>query len=287
MISGLMELEDRKLCYNIMKRKSNKWLLRKVSGSRGKYTSKPDYADFRNKKQDRSGYLPQKEPMGKGRTWLDTSLVKRWLYGQTQRNFDDVYSSFLKRIQPKYLESYKDCIFYYVDKPEEVRYKSNDSKNVLPSSSPFYIDPKSNLLEQYSEKEKKENHVRFIANELGTFSYKNTDQLILRSSDQTPTLFIHTDTITFSKEEIASMQSVLEQLDRVQNKAMEHIDNYALSTNVKNVTNARKSLLSIEFFHTKPSRTYHLCFDIASNSTLNWIVEFEEFVVREVRVEEV
>lgn len=269
-----------------MKRKTNKWLLRKVSGSRGKYTYKPDYADFRNKKQDQFAPYPQKQPMGKGRTWLDTSLVKRWLHSQTQRNFNDVYAAFLRRIQPKYLENYRDCIYYYVDKPGEVSYKTTNPKQVAPGRKPFYIDPESNLLEKYSQKERKENRVRLINNELGTFSFKDNEQPTLRSRNRIPTLLIRSETITISKEKVLRIQSVLEQLDRVKDKAIEHIDKHALSANIKNITKTRKEILSITFFSTAPSRKYQLCIDIGSNSKLNWIVEFEEFVVQDVRVEE-
>ena len=75
-----------------MKGKHNKWLLRKVSGSRGKYAHKPDFAETRHEKSTQAEILPFRKSMRKrGGTHLDTTLVKRWLHGQVDRNFDLVY----------------------------------------------------------------------------------------------------------------------------------------------------------------------------------------------------
>ena len=102
----------------------SKWLIRKTSGSRSKFKSNGDYSDNRNsKKAGDFENLPQKESMRNKNyhnTYLDTTLVKRWLHSKVGQNFDDIYSEFLTRVQPKYLDEYRDCIYWYVEKKENV-----------------------------------------------------------------------------------------------------------------------------------------------------------------------
>lgn len=133
----------------------SKWLLRKASGSRAKYKLSGDYADTRNAKKPDLDHLPKYEPMGKRQySYLDTRLVKRWLYAQVGKNFDEVYAEFLTRIQPKYLEQYCECIFWYVQKHVEIKENGelwgqwNGDLVKLPYSrqDTFYIHPDTNKL---------------------------------------------------------------------------------------------------------------------------------------------
>ena len=140
----------------------SKWLIRKTSGSRSKFKSNGDYADNRNsKKKVEDDSLPEREPMrGKNyhRTFLDTTLVKRWLYSKVGQNFDEIYSEFLTRIQPKYLDEYRECIFWYVEKKENVEIKENGEiwgkwygqpvKLPYSRQKTFFVDPTTNELKR-------------------------------------------------------------------------------------------------------------------------------------------
>lgn len=138
------------------------WLLRKTSGSRSKFKSNGDYADDRNsKKAVDFDNLPQQESMRNRnyhKTYLDTTLVKRWLQSKVGQNFDDIYSEFLTRVQPKYLDEYRDCIYWYVEKKENVIIKENgevwgkwygqDVKLPYSMQMTFYVDPTTNELKK-------------------------------------------------------------------------------------------------------------------------------------------
>ena len=140
----------------------SKWLIRKTSGSRSKFKSNGDYSDNRNsKKAVDFENLPQKESMRNKNyhnTYLDTTLVKRWLHSKVGQNFDDIYSEFLTRVQPKYLDEYRDCIYWYVEKKENVEIKENgeiwgkwygqDVKLPYSMQMTFYVDPTTNELQK-------------------------------------------------------------------------------------------------------------------------------------------
>ena len=138
---------------------SHKWLIRKASGSRARYKHKGNYSQDKDKNMDLFDDLPQKESIKKSKSYLDTSLVKRWLYSKVGHDFDLIHSEFLTRIQPKYLDKYRDCIFWYVERKEfvtitdkgEVWGKQCYDHGVptkLPNSkqSTFYVDPVTNKL---------------------------------------------------------------------------------------------------------------------------------------------
>ncbi len=140
----------------------SKWLIRKTSGSRSKFKSNGDYSDNRSSKKVMDlDNLPQKESMRNKNyhnTYLDTILVKRWLYSKVGQDFDDIYSEFLTRVQPKYLEEYRDCIYWYVEKKENVVIKENgevwgkwygqDVKLPYSMQMTFYVDPTTNDLKK-------------------------------------------------------------------------------------------------------------------------------------------
>lgn len=137
----------------------SKWLLRKASGSRAKYKTKGDFSNNRNGRSDAFENLPQKESMqGKNAktTFLDTALVNRWLQSKIDQNFDTVYAEFLTRIQPKYLDEYRNCIFEYLEPSKTVIFEKeiifgtlHDSRVVLPyGKKKLYVDPVSNLIKK-------------------------------------------------------------------------------------------------------------------------------------------
>ncbi|MDD7914682.1 hypothetical protein [Polaribacter ponticola] len=137
----------------------SKWLLRKTSGSRAKHKTKGDFSNNRNGKSDDLEYLPKRESMqGKNakNTFLDTGLVYRWLQSKVGENFDTVYSEFLTRIQPKYLDEYRNCIFYYLEPSKTVVFEDgitfgtlHDARVALPyGKKKLYVDPVSNLIKK-------------------------------------------------------------------------------------------------------------------------------------------
>ena len=137
----------------------SKWLLRKTSGSRSKYKTKGDFSTRRNGKSNVYEDLPQRESMqGKNdkKTFLDTTLVNRWLQSKINENFDDVYADFLTRIQPKYLDEYRNCIFEYLESSNTVNFDDgnvfgtiHDARVKLPyGKKKLYVDPVSNLIKK-------------------------------------------------------------------------------------------------------------------------------------------
>ncbi len=261
-------------------KKTNKWLLRKVSGSRAKRTYKPDYSESRNKKQGNIDELPTREPMGKGHTFLDTTLVKRWLYSQTGSDFDDVYSRFLTRIQPKYLDAYRNCIFDYVDKSEEVKYDSNDK--IVSCGKPFYIEPSTNILTKYPTP-KKDTSTGIISNLLGEFYYeKNTQKWIAKG--QYPNIIYNGDITILSPTHLQEIGNYIRKKDQLIQKAILRIDEFAVVNKIPLVKNSSKSLLSIEFVDTEPRWTYHMFFEAAITGNKDWRVTFNNFSIEGVEL---
>ena len=138
----------------------SKWLIRKTSGSRKKYTISKDYAETRNAKKADLDNLPKQESMSNNRhSYLDTTLVKRWLYAKVGQDFDSIYAEFLTRIQPKYLDQYRDCIFWYVEKDVEFKengeiwgtFNGNPVKLPYTQNAKFYIHPETHTLERLSK----------------------------------------------------------------------------------------------------------------------------------------
>ena len=138
----------------------SKWLLRKASGSRAKHKETGDFSSRRGSKfQDDFEDLPTRESIqGKNtkRTYLDTGLVYRWLHTKVNQDFDAVYSEFLTRIQPKYLDAYRNCIYEYLEPSKTVVFESDkifgtlhDARVELPyGKKKFYVDSKSNLIKK-------------------------------------------------------------------------------------------------------------------------------------------
>lgn len=264
-----------------MKRREPKWLLRKISGSRGRYTYKPDYSETRNEKKNDIGDLPQREGMGKGHSFLDTSLVKRWLNKQVGRDFDDIYSQFVKRIQPKYFDEYKDCIYDYVVKPEDVILNNQNKINSF--SKPFFIHPQSNILKKYSDFELKKGKRKEIKNSLGKFYFQEETQ-IWETIGVFPSIRFKEDIENLTSERETKIKSYLNKIEKVKQKAIIEIDNFAEEYQIKNVTNGIKILLWIEFLYSKKTTNFNLCFDVAGNRERDWKVRFTDFTIESVEI---
>lgn len=143
--------------------KEEKWLLRKSSGSKSKYQVKGNYSADKPSDLNLSDELPLRESVKIAHSYLDTSLVKKWLKNYINKDFDFVYAEFLKRIQPKYLDEYKHCIFWYTEPKANVSFDEegnvcgiwNGKIMKLPISvqSSFYVDPATNLLKRIPEQQ--------------------------------------------------------------------------------------------------------------------------------------
>jgi hypothetical protein len=141
--------------------REEKWLLRKSSGSKSKYKIKGNHADDKSSNLNLWDELPIRESVKIANSFLDTSLVKKWLNNYIDQDFDFIYSEFIKRIQPKYLDEYKECIFWYAEPKANVSFDKDgnvygtwNGKSVkLPNSqsSKFYVDPTTNLLKKIPE----------------------------------------------------------------------------------------------------------------------------------------
>ncbi|TKC12730.1 hypothetical protein FA048_03680 [Pedobacter polaris] len=151
--------------------KEEKWLLRKSSGSKSKYKVKGDYSDDRVADLNLLNELPLRESVKTSKSFLDTGLVKKWLNNYVDQDFDFIYSEFIKRIQPKYLNEYKECIFWYAEPRANVSFDEegnvygawNGKPVKLPNSqsSTFYVDPATNLLKRIPEHQFKREKITY------------------------------------------------------------------------------------------------------------------------------
>lgn len=267
----------------IMKRKQQKWLLRKISGSRAKYVHKPDFADTRHQKNTEGETLPFRKSMRKrGATHLDTTLVKRWLYGQVGRNFDLVYSDFLKRIQPKYLESYKDCIFYYVTKAHELTFDENGVV-VMPFSDVFYISPDTNILQKHSALDLKEARPIYLTSwSCSTFLYdKKAKQWLSKYTE--PKIIIRDEKKMLTKDDFSRIDSVFENLKRLKELSQEAINSLAVQHRNTDILFSRKDLLSIHFDVNIGLEQYCFYYEIAKDASKDWKVLMKGSEVLEIK----
>lgn len=158
-----------------------KWLLRKAARSKSEYHRNRNYSEHdkgTKKYQVSEDATPKHEGMKKkgSNGWgsIDTTPVKRWLYSQVGKDFNHVYSQFIARVQPKYLEDYKDCIYWYVLEKKLVimidgeAYDTSRIRKEQPhpfklpfGSLRFFIHPDTNILHvasTYVRKKKKRNN---------------------------------------------------------------------------------------------------------------------------------
>ncbi len=258
---------------------SNNWLLRKSSGSRGKYSIKPDYADSRNSKNKHGTELPFRESIGKGWSHMDTGLVKRWLYSQVGRNFDQVYSDFLPRIQPKHLDRYRDSIFYYVNKKQEV--KKIDGKVQVIGGMTFYIDPESNILKKYSEHSSRKD--RSIYTDFGSFKYNHISRAFeSEQHSSVEKISIKKAKNKFDcntlKEYRTYLTAVYHLISLGKDKINKELSEYGLE---KLQGNKRKSIL-LDFYSEQNPNLFHLYFEIHGEQAYLWKLWFYKFEINTV-----
>lgn len=150
------------------KDKNKKYLLRKKSGSRNH--TKINWRNYERTLKNENFLEPEVEEkietksscVTKNKNGIDTSLVNKWLYSQIGNHFDDIYSEFLDRIQAKYKDQYKECIFWYAKKSNEiyieneiVYLKHTPYCKITTVISGFYFHPETNILCRIEDKVKK------------------------------------------------------------------------------------------------------------------------------------
>ena len=75
---------------------------------------------------------------------------------KVSQDFDAVYAEFLTRIQPKYLDEYRNCIYQYIEPKNTTVIEGtkvfgtfHDSRIQLPSGKKkLYVDPVSNQIKK-------------------------------------------------------------------------------------------------------------------------------------------
>ena len=255
---------------------NNKWLLRKTSGSRNKHTYKPDYADTRNAKRGDLEYLPKKEPIGKGRTWLDTRLIGRWLHKQVGRNFDLVYSDFLKRVQPKYLEEYSDAIFYYVDKEEEERNLYYSSRRR------FYIDPVTNILCKYPETGRLKRLAK--RSKFGYFHYSYANKRWEVRHFKGFEIIINKDE-TLTDEAFKETEKYLDKIDKLLTKSYAAIDEILSNIGLGLIRTNEKAPVKMIFYDSEKLENYsfEIRVLVVGENDHKWRVKFKDFTIEDVK----
>jgi hypothetical protein len=155
--------------------KKTKYLLRKKSGSRSRFKSgflnyiRSDYSGiFLDETHDEK--FQKFEGMStKNKNGIDSTLIGKWLYSQIGKDFDNVYSEYINRVQPKYLDTHKKCIFWYVEKNVKIvddivykrcdhpyyEYKYNIDGQSYVKLNGFYIHPDTNILSRVQESKKR------------------------------------------------------------------------------------------------------------------------------------
>lgn len=257
-----------------MKRESSKWLLRKVSGSRGKYTYKPDYSDSRNKKINDLTSLPYRQPIGKGSSNLDTTLVKRWLYSQIGKNFDQIYSDFIRRIQPKYRHEYSECIYWYVIKPENIEYE-NDAIQIKSFSKTFYINPKTNILERFSDLSIKESKPIFIVSRNSTFRYYSLDKN-WKGEVKSICIIINDPLKKLKKEDLPEIDKILNNLTKHLEKSKDEIKSFAKNIKNEELLFSKFYMLSLTFNVEQGLDKFKISIEVGSQENYTWITEFHK-----------
>lgn len=148
-------------------KQSKRWLLSmmKTSGSYRKHTMSGDFSDERNTKRFKQDDedLPTHESYRKTHNFyngkIKTDLLKRFLYGQVGKDWNEVYSEIISRIPTKLLD-YKDCVYWYVahkvemrdglpyDKEEHQFIWTPEQGEFFKSSvqMTFYVHPETNIL---------------------------------------------------------------------------------------------------------------------------------------------
>lgn len=149
--------------------KETKWLLRKSSGSRRHFYTNGDYSDDRNKKSQHGEELPNHESVKRGRSTVDTGPLRRWLSSKVGKDFNEIYSEFVSRVQPNLKNEYLETIYWFVHPAKLVEVRSNGYAYTLSErycqkgwmllphnhQCDFFVHPETNILCRITDEQKK------------------------------------------------------------------------------------------------------------------------------------
>lgn len=264
------------------KKSNNKWLLRKIRGRSYKYNSRSEVTtnDLDN--------LPSRAGMGKNQNGLDSTLIKRWLYPQVGRDFDDVYSDYLVRIQPKYRATHAECIYYYVDQPYEVTYDAEN--NAIGSSryrSTFYIDT-DNILQKYPDtpKEKRPS----IESEFGSFlrakhSYNGLwflkDYNAKKLSGCTQIISIGE---AISNERLKVITKYLKKTNTLKENSIQAVKNSMKKGQAANFMRSNKHLFSIKFYSPVYPNKYQVVLEVSNKRYRYYQIDFNHLIPEKIEL---
>jgi hypothetical protein len=136
---------------------TKRWLISrlKTSGSRKQYAISGDYSTTRHAKRPPLMDLPYRESIRKPMQFyngkIHTGLIKRFLYSQVGKDWNDVHSEIVARIPTRLLD-FKFCIYWYVHEKVEIRedglWDKKDNRYIEDkwARDIFYVDPETNLL---------------------------------------------------------------------------------------------------------------------------------------------
>jgi|GEM_PF-2517589 len=265
------------------KKINNKWLLRKIRGRSYKYNSRTEVTttDFDN--------LPTRTGMGKNQNGLDSTLVKRWLYPQVGRNFDEVYSDYLVRIQPKYRVTHAECIYYYVDQPHEVTFDADNNpiSNGMSFRSKFYIDS-DNILQKYPDK-KKEKRVS-IESEFGSFlrtKYSYNGLWFLKDYDakklsHCSQIMVVGETISTANLKIIS--KYLKKTNTLKDNSIQTVKNSMKKEQASAFMRSTKHLYSIKFHFPHFPNKYEVVLEISNKRYRYYKIQFNHLIAEKVEL---
>lgn len=259
-----------------MKRKHPKWLLRKISGSRSKYVDKPDYSDTRQIKNSSLENLPFRKSMGKSSSHLDTTLVKRWLHSQVGKDFDEVYALFIKRIQPKYLDRYKECIFWYVSRPHELDF-DEAGMVIKPWERTFFIDPEHNILKKHSADDlKKAKPIKLYSNFYSLRYSMDSKHWKCLSSYLNFELSIKDKYKHLNKTHLSKIDAVVKKIKSLFQEAKEEIASLAMKSKNTEILLSKKHLIAVHFDLELGLNQFYILIEIAKDTKI-WKIEFDDF----------
>lgn len=260
------------------KKSNNKWLLRKIRGNKHRYESRTETTE-----RDLDN-LPKREGMSKNQNGLDSTLVKRWLHPQVGRNFDDVYSDYLVRIQPKYRVTHADRIYNYVDQPHEVTY---DADNNPIRNSTFYIDA-DNILQKHPDR-KKEKRVS-IESEFGSFlrtKYSYNGLWFLKDYDAKK--LSHCSQImivgeTISTANLRTITKYLKKTNTLKDNSIQAVKNSMKKEQASAFMRSTKHLYSIKFYSPHFPNKYEVVLEASNKRYRYYKIQFNHLIAEKVEL---
>jgi len=252
-----------------------KWLLRK-SRKGYKYETRTSVSTKTPLEE-----MPKREGMGKSHNYLDTTLLARWLQRQVGRNFNDIYANYLERIQPKYIDTYRDQILNYVTEAHEVVF----TEDGIPATTGFrrmglYIDPTTNLLCRYPQARR--NRRPELKSKFGYFTpkpYSSAWELVgyhLTSLADCRELWIKGKELT--NEQVHLVDNYLQAFKTIRKNSLQAIKNTLSSEQRSVFAKATKTIGRLHFQSQHPHK-YTVYFEVFTHQYTTYQIEFNHFKV--------